>query len=69
MLAAERGDYQALAILIKAGANCDAVDDVGQTALMIAVSRSYRPCVVELLNAGAALDGKDNVRHLRVASA
>ena len=54
--AVRRGDASELRTLLDAGADVDARDKYGQTALMIAAQRGHADVVRALLAAGAALD-------------
>lgn len=54
--AAERGDTPSLAAQIDAGADIDALDRYGQSALMLAARRGHLESVRLLVRAGAALD-------------
>jgi ankyrin repeat protein len=55
-LAARCGDADALAAELEAGADIDALDRYGQTALMLAANRGHLGAVELLIRAGANLD-------------
>ena len=54
--AAQRGDHEVLGMLLMAGANPEATDKKGLTALMTAASSGKAECVGKLLDAGAQVD-------------
>jgi len=54
--AAKEGDANAITAEISAGANVDALDRFGQTALMLAARHGHLAVVELLIRAGAALD-------------
>lgn len=53
-LAAQRGNVQAVALLIKSGSNVDAVTSFGETPLHMATRNNRLDCVKALLDAGAS---------------
>jgi len=55
-VAAVRGDVRAIDILIQAGAEIDARNEDGYTALHHAVSQGHLPAVQRLVELGASLD-------------
>jgi len=54
--AAKRGDAPSLAAMVAAGADVDALDRFGQSALMLAAQRGHLEAVRVLVRAGADLD-------------
>jgi ankyrin repeat protein len=54
--AAARGDVESLGQQLAAGADVDALDRYGQSALMLAARAGHRAAVRLLVRAGAALD-------------
>ncbi len=62
MEAAHLGDMEALTAMIAAGADLDATDEGGRTALMAAAGAGRVEAVFALLNAGADLSHRDNAR-------
>ena len=54
--AAYRGDLARLRALLAGGADVDAVDKDGDTALICAAFKGHLGCVRELLRAGAQVD-------------
>jgi uncharacterized protein len=54
--AAKAGDASRLAVFISAGADVDALDRFGQSALMLAARRGHLEAVRVLIRAGADLD-------------
>jgi len=54
--AARRGDVASLTEQIAAGADVDALDRFGQSALMLAAQRGHLDAVSRLIEAGAELD-------------
>ena len=67
--AVRRGDVQAVRELVRSGADVDARDRHGQTALMLAAHRGHREIVELLVEAGADLDvaAKYNLTALMLA--
>ncbi len=55
-------DRTYLQLLINAGANIDAKDSSGRTALHLAAKEGKVEAVVELIKAGANIDAEDNSR-------
>jgi ankyrin repeat protein len=58
--AAERGDLFGVQLMLKVGADVNAADDHGSTALMYAVDRGHTDVVLALIQAGAKLDQAGN---------
>ena len=67
--AVTRGDVETVRQMLRAGANVNALDRHGQTALMLAAHRGSRAMVDALVAAGAALDvtAKYNLTALMLA--
>jgi len=63
------GDVEATRTLLRSGADVDARDRYGQTALMLAAHRGHREIVEVLIDAGADLDvtAKYNLSALMLA--
>jgi ankyrin repeat protein len=68
--AAKSGDAARLAELLEAGAEVDALDRYGQTALMLSARNGHNNAVCVLLDAGAELDhtAKYNLSALMLAA-
>ncbi len=60
MIAALKGNLEALHALIKAGADLNAKDNHGQTPLMYAINGRHLEALHALIKAGADLNAKDN---------
>lgn len=58
MVAAANGRAAAAALLLRAGADADAVDDGGITALLYAVANDHAGVVAALVGAGCAVDSR-----------
>ena len=58
--AAGRGDVEAVRRLLRAGADVNAQDDEGWTALIAAAQKGLAPVVELLLEEGADVDKKNN---------
>jgi len=59
MAASMEGNTETVAILLKAGAQANAVNKIGKTPLHYAVIRRSNSMVVDLLNSGAKVDALD----------
>ena len=59
--AAEAGDVESVLKLIQSGANLDAVDERGRTAMMAATHGNHPSVVAALIDAGADVDKQDNL--------
>lgn len=53
------GNHDALSMLLKHEANCNLVDNFGQTALHISCYKGHYKCVKILVEAGACVDSRD----------
>jgi ankyrin repeat protein len=69
-IAAVRGDVHAIEVLVAAGAEIDALNEDGWTALHHAASQGHLPAIQRLVELGATLDvrEKDGLTPLEVAS-
>ena len=56
MRAAMKGDHQTVDVLAELGANLDARDAIGRTALIIAASKNHEQCVSVLIQRGASVN-------------
>ena len=59
MVAASRGDLSRVEALLRGGADANARDAFGQTALMYAAGAGHRPVAEELIDAGAQVDARN----------
>ena len=57
MLASKNGHEMAIQNLVKVGAELDAIDHEGRTALLYSVRHNHPRCLVILVAAGADPDG------------
>ncbi|TVQ63572.1 MAG: hypothetical protein EA378_01400 [Phycisphaerales bacterium] len=69
MMAASRGEYEALRALLAAGANVDAKNRWGETALLLATEAQSSEKVRALLGAGANVNEGDNTGRTPIAAA
>ena len=59
LLAAQNGHQQCISALLEEGADVDAANEQGETALIRAAKQGHEVCVVELISAGADVDSAD----------
>ena len=67
--AAEAGDLEEIQILLEAGANIDAVNLCGLTALIWAAENGHTDVVVQLIAAGANLESADEFGYTALIAA